>query len=116
MYVKRDQQGHIVAVSAHSEPDFPEWLDPDDVALHEFLGLAEGSESDAEGHRLRRSDIELVRVLEDVIDLLTDKGVIHFTELPAAARDKLLRRKSLRQRVRSLDLVDEEDENESLMP
>jgi hypothetical protein len=49
-----------------------------------------------------------VRVLEDVIDLLVEKGVFRFTDLPAPAQEKLLSRRSLRSSLRGLNLLGEE--------
>jgi hypothetical protein len=45
---------------------------------------------------LRELDIDLVRVLEDVIDLLVAGGVLRFTDLPESAQQKLLFRKTMR--------------------
>ena len=61
--------------------------------------------------RLNNSDIELIRVIDDLIDLLTDKGVIQFTDLPTAAQHKLMNRQSLRQKKHNLDLLDDEDDS-----
>jgi hypothetical protein len=38
----------------------------------------------------------MMRILEDLIDLLTEKRLIQFTELPLAAQKKLLGRKWVR--------------------
>ena len=60
---------------------------------------------------LSASDLEMIRVLEDLIALLIDKGQIALTELPPAAQEKLDRRLSLRARLADLDeLVDEADD------
>ena len=45
---------------------------------------------------LRELDVDLVRVLEDVIDLLVSRGVFLFTDLPESAQHKLMFRKNLR--------------------
>jgi hypothetical protein len=45
---------------------------------------------------LRNLDVDLVRVLEDVVDLLVARGVFRFTDLPESAQHKLLFRKNLR--------------------
>jgi len=45
---------------------------------------------------LRDLDVDLVRVLEDVIDLLVVRGVFRFTDLPESAQQKLMFRKTLR--------------------
>lgn len=57
---------------------------------------------------LNESDIELVRVLEDLIDLLTAKHNILFTDLPEAAQEKLLKRKNARQ-VMQHSIIDDGD-------
>jgi hypothetical protein len=50
--------------------------------------------------RLVESDMELVRVLEDLIRVLIDKGIMDLHDLPEAARSKLLRRQVWRGRLR----------------
>ncbi len=117
MFIKRDSNGNISAVSATQESGFDEVVDAENPELRAFLNSIDGkaSESSGEIKRLRASDAELARVLEDIINLLTDKGVIQFTELPEAAQQKLLQRKSLRRHIRHLDLV-ADDDSEQLLP
>ena len=45
---------------------------------------------------LSQTDTSLVRVLEDLIDVLINRGVIQFTDLPEAAQAKLLERRETR--------------------
>ena len=45
---------------------------------------------------LKQSDTELVRVLEDLIDVLINRGVFQFTDLPKAAQVKLMARRQTR--------------------
>jgi hypothetical protein len=103
MYVKRDKEGRIEAVARQATPDIGETIDDTDPELTAFLrgGDPEGLAA------LRASDLEVVRVLEDLIEVLIEKGVIQFTELPEAAQNKLLQRKRLR---RSSDLTLFEDD------
>lgn len=117
MYVKRNTAGNIIAISAEPADGYEEVKDPESPELISFLDqLDEGvAEARGEVERLRASDAELARVLEDIISLLTDKGVIQFTELPRAAQEKLLQRKSLRQNIARLDLL-ADDDNESMLP
>jgi hypothetical protein len=49
--------------------------------------------------RLEQSDLQMARVMEDVINLLIDKSVIRFTDLPVAAQQKLLSRREVRDQV-----------------
>ena len=54
---------------------------------------------------LQQSDMRLVRVLEDLIDLLIARDVIRFTDLPQAAQEKLMERRSMRQTLGALNLL-----------
>ncbi len=92
-YAKRDSEGRIVGL--FKEP--AEGLDPvspGDPDLARFLTSGDESEPLA---FLQRSDLELVRVVEDLVELLVEKNLIMFTELPAAAQQKLMGRKQARE-------------------
>ncbi|MBF8221417.1 tryptophan synthase subunit beta like protein [Halomonas sp. 328] len=104
MYVKRDDDGAIIKVSKRRDDECQEAVESRDMALREFLGVTGGEDE------LTRSDLDFVRVLEDVIHLLMDKGVIRFTDLPDAARDKLVTRQSLRRRINDVGLMGSEDD------
>jgi hypothetical protein len=60
---------------------------------------------------LASSDQELARVTEDLIGLLVKKGLILFTDLPAAVQTKLLDREALRSRLHtpSISLLSDDD-------
>lgn len=98
-YVKRDPQGRITALN----------LDPGDG----FVAVPSGSpelldfmrKMGMENSSLQQSDMRLVRVLEDLIDLLIDRDVIRFTDLPLPAQEKLMERRSMRQSLGALDLL-----------
>lgn len=117
MFVKRDDKNRIIAVSTVQDNEFGEPIDQDDPELQAFLDeIREASGNGREQiQQLRSSDVELARVVEDMITLLTDKGVIQFTELPEAAQKKLLQRKRLRRDIRQLNLV-ADDDSEPLVP
>ena len=117
MFVKRDSDGRVIAVSLREEPGFAEQLDAGDPGLLEFHATSSGNEAglSAEAQRLRSSDVELVRVVEDIINLLTDKGVIQFTELPESAQQKLLQRRILRQHIQHLDLISDDDSDQGML-
>ena len=60
---------------------------------------------------LSASDREMARVLEDLVFVLIDKGVIMMTDLPKAAQEKIHARSDLRSRLGSLAaIVGEGDE------
>ncbi|XKE47158.1 tryptophan synthase subunit beta like protein [Halomonas organivorans] len=102
MYVQRDDQNRIRLVSRESTAECREYLAADSPELLSFLTEETLGKSAA---RFHASDLAFVRVLEDVIALLMDKGVISFTELPEAAQDKVMERQSLRRRLNGLQLV-----------
>ncbi len=59
---------------------------------------------------LLQSDADMVRVLEDLIDVLIDRGVIQFTDLPKPAQAKLLQRKESRANLANrLDLIGDDE-------
>jgi len=88
IYVLRDAAGQVTGLTANAESPGAETASVGDPEVQQFLeGL----------------DLELVRVLEDVIDLLVERGVFRFTDLPEAAQEKLLFRKSVRRHWRTVD-------------
>lgn len=86
VHVVRDTQGHISGLSAEPGPDSAP-VPIDDPQVQAFL---------------RSLDVDLVRVLEDVIDLLVARGVFRFTDLPTSAQEKLMFRKNLRSQWHSV--------------
>ncbi|WP_111415578.1 tryptophan synthase subunit beta like protein [Billgrantia lactosivorans] len=104
MYIKRDESGQIEQVSREATVECREFVPPCSPELQSFV-----AEDDAENLALSKSDLAFVRVLEDVINVLMDKGVLSFTDLPEPAQQKLMERQSLRKRRNSVGLMSEED-------
>ncbi|MDO6441351.1 hypothetical protein [Marinobacter sp. 2_MG-2023] len=104
MYIRRNEQGEIIAASEEPLAGFVD-VPPEDPDLQAFLTSITAA-GPAES-RLRESDSALIRVIEDLVDLLSTKGIIRFTDLPAEAQDKLMIRKSLRGQDEHLNLIDE---------
>lgn len=88
-YVKRDASQQVIALLREPEPGAETFLPPD---APEVLAFLYGDKSG----ELAALDLEFIRVIEDVIDLLVDHKVIRFTDLPVPVQDKLNRRRSLR--------------------
>lgn len=113
MYIKRDDQSKITAISVIPEPGFDEVVDNNASELIAFLSSNAQivhPRSENANESFAKSDEEFIRVLEDLINLLTEKGLIQFTELPSKAQEKLLRRQNIRAKNTQLQLVDDEDE------
>ncbi len=87
-----------------------EHISPENRELQAFLGqnrLADKALERTSGRSklhqaLRQSDAYFVRVLDDLISILLNKGMIVFTDLPKDARQKLMVRRRLRDRARDL--------------
>lgn len=92
-FVLLDENNHIVAVYTENVDGAVE-VAPDDPALKEFIYRNHPEEEQRE--RLLKSDLTLARVMEDLIDVLIEKGVIMFTDFPEAAQKKLLERRGFR--------------------
>lgn len=103
MYVRRNDGGEVVAVSEEPLSGFVA-VSSDDPALRAFLDRG----ADAPNHqKFRESDSSLIRVIEDLVDLLATKGIIRFTDLPPEAQKKLMARKSMRGQDDQLNLIDD---------
>ena len=101
-YVKRDDSGQITAASLEHAPGFDEIASEDAELQRFYQRLAAGQ------GRLQQSDLEVIRVLEDLVNLLMDKHIIRFTDLPEAAQRKLAERRSLRKSAQPLDVLDDD--------
>ena len=105
-YIKRNDSGEIVAVSQEALPGFVESTESDEGEVIAFSATLAGQDH----VDLSRSDLEFVRVLDDVIELLMAKNVIQFTELPDASQAKMLLRRRLRDGLDNrLDLLPEDE-------
>lgn len=105
MYVKRDPSGEIIAISKLADTSFSEFLADDDLELLAFIQNAKSIGQRA----LEQTDQTMARVMEDVVNLLVEQGVIRFTDLPDAAQHKLLNRRELRGKRQGIDLLDDGD-------
>ncbi|HSG02129.1 MAG TPA: hypothetical protein VLA39_00225 [Marinobacterium sp.] len=97
MYVIKDQNGKVTGLSLTNTIG-AEPADPQDPSLREFLERADPSLSAS--NQLQALDGASIRILEDLIDVLVDRGTLIFTDLPEAAQQRLLERKLLRKMVR----------------
>jgi hypothetical protein len=98
LYAERDKKGAIIAIRRGGEQE------PGQEAVslleEEVLAFLQASgEVEPLAQLLMHSDASIVRVLEDLIDLLIAKKVILFTELPPEAQEKIQNRKRLRAKI-----------------
>ncbi len=115
-FVSRDNEGNINAVSAQARKGCGEPLEYDDKELKDYLKSLVvkrelGSlDADTEAE-LVRSDLDLVRVVEDLINVLIEKNIICFTDLPYIAQKKINRRRNIRFAINGEDGLLDDDES-----
>jgi hypothetical protein len=106
-YVQRDAQGQLIRVEAISYAEATETLPADH---HEIQAWYANEIVEASLKQLKQSDLEMIRVLDDLIQVLTSKGVIRVTDLPAAAQAKLMDRTQAREALGGLSQLIDDDE------
>lgn len=106
-YVVRDSSGKISGVLEHSEVAVAEEMAADDPELKRFLVEQGLSSPDTARQVLAESDLKMIRLVDDLIDLMIDKDLIKFTDLPPAAGEKYLQRQVARKRLQII--VGEDD-------
>jgi hypothetical protein len=102
-YVKRNAAGEITGLLDQPADGGAEELSLDSEEIQAFLGQAR--------QRLSLSDVETIRVIEDVVDVLIRKKLLLLTDLPQAAQKKLMERQRMRSELGALGnlVIDEED-------
>lgn len=114
-YIERNNQNQIVALHATAQFADQEFLNPEAAEVQAFLVLdpSTGSTDDGLGGIkgvLSASDLDSIRILDDLIFLLIKQNTIRLTDLPTAAQKKLLSRQKLRSQINDLpELLPEED-------
>ena len=106
-YVQRDQNNALVRVEAQAYAEATETLPADH---HEIQAWFADDEIETSLKQLKSSDLEMIRVLDDLIQVLTSKGVIRITDLPPAAQAKFLERTQARAALGGLSELINDDE------
>lgn len=113
VFVQRNEDGDIVGVLRRELSDAEAasglWQPVTDTDA-DVAQFARRLGETAEANPLALTDADLARVTEDLIDVLIDRAVIQFTDLPVAAQNKLLQRRQTRASLaRRLDLLGSDD-------
>ncbi len=106
VYVKRDCNNNIIAVFKDNFEKDLEEISENDSEVNAFM-IACGLPADNE---FLQSDLELIRVIEDLINIMMEKDIIHITDFPIAVINKLVKRKKIRQQFDDLSDILESDE------
>ncbi len=99
LHIERNSDGTIAAVHKTPNEKTSEQKTLLDEEVIAFLGR--DGKLDSWIQLLSLSDVSIIRVIEDLIDVLIRKNVIMLTDLPEEARDKLKERKRVRQKMES---------------
>ena len=95
-FVQRDAQGQVCALHREATAQAAEYLPIDHPQVTAFLSPAASAPTPDDFAAL---DADLIRVLEDLVDVLIQRGVIRVTDLPQEAQSKLFTRKHFRDRM-----------------
>ena len=98
-YVARNEDTEIVAVFADPPDNGAEALSQDDPELLSFI-VGGDAEAVLRAH-LAASDSEMVRIVEDIINVLIDNNVFLLTDFPEPAQQKLLKRQKIREKLQT---------------
>lgn len=98
-YVARDKEGSIVAIFDRPHPAAPEMMNEDDPELVAFV--TGGKTDEALRSYLQESEGDLLRILEDLINVLIENNLVLLTDFPDHAQRKLMRRQGIRQKLQS---------------
>ena len=105
-YYKLDKNGKILASYARQqEGQELLHLEEPENSYHEWNGSEwifnqDRYDTETAIDDLSQSDNDMIRVIEDLIDVLIDKNVIVIDDLPVEAKDKINNRKSLRDKIK----------------
>lgn len=93
-FVRFGADGEVEAIFGKMIDDSLVEIDAFDPRLDHFLRRQQVTA--AINASFIESDLSIVRILEDLIDVLIEKGAFRFTDLPEIAQEKLLKRRGLR--------------------
>lgn len=105
-FIERSDDGKIIGLRTIAGPNSKEEKSITDEEVLDFL--KDNLDNNFLKSLLAHSDAGLIRLLEDLIDLLTKKNIILFTELPEKAQQKIIEREQIRERISSEDIIVEE--------
>lgn len=106
-YVQRDASGHLQRVEVAPFEGMSETLTAE---AHEIQAWFANQDVESSLLQLKQSDLDMIRVLDDLVQVLMDKGLLRITDLPPAAQSKLLSRTQARVALGGLNRLIDDDE------
>lgn len=105
-FVERSSDGKILGLRTVAGPNSTEEKSITDEEVLDFL--KDNLDNKFLKSLLAHSDTGLIRLLEDLIALLTKKNIILFTELPEKAQAKIIEREQIREKMSSENIIVED--------
>jgi hypothetical protein len=106
-YISRNDEGVIIEIHQSPPKENATWLEMNAPEMVEFLQQIETMSQARQV--LSHTDTEMVRIIEDLIDILVEKQCFTYTELPEAVQKKLGTRKKIRDDMQVLDNLIDDD-------
>lgn len=107
-YVARDENRRIIGITDKPQPNAKEFLPNDHPEVLRYL---RGANPTVMRDRLSKTDTDMSRITEDVVDVLIQRNILNFTDLPVEAQKKLMTRQKLRRNLSALsNLVTDDDD------
>lgn len=107
IYVERNLDGHIINVELTSGINREE-ISVGDSELIEFIKQSPSCE-ELTNLILHRLDLDMVRVIEDLLDIMIERDLIRFTDLPLPVQEKLMFKRKIRTLSNEKTLLQEEE-------
>jgi hypothetical protein len=115
-FVKRDAAGRVTSLHREQETQDLQYLPMDHPDVAGFLQPIGERRSQGRGELLK-SDLEMIRVYEDLTDILISKRIVALTDFPPAAQEKLMRRRRLRSSLSPItEALGVTSDDEGLLP
>ncbi len=104
LFIERHRDGTIAAIHNDNPQGTFEQASLQEPDVLQFLKHTTSGD-ELMTRALAQSDTDLVRVMEDLIQLLIDRNVINFTDLPAEAQAKIRTRQTMRSHLAETDFM-----------
>ena len=107
IYVERNEQGEIINLELTPAPN-REFICISSPELVSFIQTAPNRD-ELTRVVLDQLDLDMVRVIEDMIDIMIDRNLMRFTDLPVAVQNKLLFKRKIRNLTNEENAFQEEE-------
>jgi hypothetical protein len=114
-FVGRDAAGRVTSLHREQDSQELQYLPPNHPDVAGFMDPV-GEKAPERRGELLKSDLEMIRVFEDLTDLLISRNIVVLTDFPPAAQDKLVRRKRLRSSLSPITEILQASDDEQGLP